>query len=224
MEPGYNRPDISLHQIIHLALGCVFYIITIMPKKVDHTERRRAFAEAAIEVIGKQGLDAVRLVDVARVAGVTTGSLTHYFNDKDQLIAAALEEVIAQAHHRGNEAAGSLFEATAAFLPLDEDGQLAARVWLAFFDQALTSNTLADIHRQYYDEFQSTLVARLSKESSAPKERLTMLADAIIAIVDGLLVRATLDPNGWPAQKQLDHLNLMLRSLLGDTMRVEEIL
>ena len=169
-------------------------------------------------------MDAVRLVDVARVAGVTTGSLTHYFNDKDQLIAAALEEVIARAHRRGTEAAGNLFEATAAFLPLDADGQLAARVWLAFFDQALTSETLADIHRQYYDEFQSSLVERLSKESKVPKERLTMLADAIIAIVDGLLVRATLDPSGWPAQKQLDHLNLMLRSLLGDTMRVEETL
>lgn len=193
-----------------------------MPKKVDHTERRQAFAQAAIEVIGKQGLDAVRLVDVARVAGVTTGSLTHYFNDKDQLIAAALEEVIAQAHRRGNEDAGSLFEAAAAFLPLDESGQLAARVWLAFFDQALTSDTLADIHRQYYDEFQASLVDRLMKESDAPKDRLIMLADAIIAIVDGLLVRATLDPNGWPAQKQLDHLNLMLRSLLSDTMRVEE--
>ncbi len=196
-----------------------------MPKKVDHTERRRVFAQAAINIIGAQGLDAVRLVDVAREAGVTTGSLTHYFNDKEQLITAALEEVIAKAHHQGNTVAGSnLFDATAAFLPLDDEGRLAARVWLAFFDQALTSETLADIHRQYYAEFQSSLVERLSKESDAPKEDLTMLADAIIAIVDGLLVRATLDPQNWPAQKQLDHLNLMLRSLLGDTIKVEETL
>jgi len=195
----------------------------IMPKKVDHTERRRAFANAAIEVIGTRGLDAVRLVDVARVAGATTGSLTHYFNDKDQLIAAALEEVISQASQRGELSSGSILEMVSSFLPLDEEGQLAARVWLAFFDRALTSDTLAAIHRQYYDEFQTNLVERLSQESNASRERLTMLADTIIAIVDGLLVRATLDPEGWPARKQLDHLDLMLRSLLGDTMKVEEI-
>ncbi|MBD3668977.1 MAG: TetR family transcriptional regulator, partial [Kangiella sp.] len=70
-----------------LALSLDFYIITIMPKKVDHKERRRAFTEAAIEVIAERGLDALRLVDVARAAGVTTGSLTHYFNDKDQSVA-----------------------------------------------------------------------------------------------------------------------------------------
>jgi AcrR family transcriptional regulator len=194
-----------------------------MPKKVDHTERRRAFANAAIEVIGTQGLDAVRLVDVARVAGATTGSLTHYFNDKDQLIAAALEEVISQASQRGELSSGGILEMVSSFLPLDEEGQFAARVWLAFFDRALTSETLAAIHRQYYDEFQTSLVERLSLESNASREQLTMLADTIIAIVDGLLVRATLDPEGWPARKQLDHLDLMLRSLLSDTMKVEEI-
>ncbi len=193
-----------------------------MPKKVDHSERRRAFAQAAIKVIGTQGLDAVRLVDVARAAGVTTGSLTHYFKDKDQLIAAALEEVIAQAQSREKRSTGGLVDALASFLPLDEEGLLAARVWLAFFDRALTSKTLSHIHRQYYDEFQTNLVAELSPEVDAPKEDLVMLADAMIAIVDGLLVRATLDPDGWPAQKQLDHLNLMLRSLLGDTLNVEE--
>lgn len=195
-----------------------------MPKKVDHTERRRTFANAAIEVIGTQGLDAVRLADVARVAGATTGSLTHYFNDKDQLIAAALEEVISQASQRGARASGSILEMVSSFLPLDEEGQLASRVWLAFFDRALTSDTLAAIHRQYYDEFQSSLIERLSLESSAPREQLAMLADAIIAIVDGLLVRATLDPEGWPARKQIDHLDLMLRSLLGDTIKLEETL
>ena len=63
---------------------------------------------------------------------------------------------------------------------------------------------------------------RLSASGNAPEEQLTMLADAIIAIVDGILVRATLDPDGWPARKQLDHLSLMLRSLLGDTINLEE--
>ncbi|MDO9125581.1 MAG: hypothetical protein Q7U42_01845, partial [Parvibaculum sp.] len=51
-----------------LAARLVFYIITIMPKKIDHDARRRDIARAAISVIGEQGIDNTRLVDVARAA------------------------------------------------------------------------------------------------------------------------------------------------------------
>src|SRR5690606_7429774 len=76
-----------------LALSFLFYIITIMPKKIDHDERRRDIARAAIAVIGEQGIDNTRLVDVARAANATTGTITHYFEDKDAVLLAALDQV-----------------------------------------------------------------------------------------------------------------------------------
>ena len=54
-----------------------FYIITVMPKLVDHDERRAKVSAAAVRAIDEQGLDRVRLVDVAKRAECTTGAVRH---------------------------------------------------------------------------------------------------------------------------------------------------
>ncbi len=193
-----------------------------MPKKVDHSERRKFLTHAAMDAIAEQGLDNVRLIDIARTAGVTTGALIHYFDDKDQLIAAALDEVIALANVQAKKAGNSLLERLSAFLPLEAHSQRAARVWLAFFSQAVGNKTLADIHRQHYEEFQTQLISHLAQLSARPYSERAALADAMIAVVDGILVRATLDPAGWPASKQLNHLEMILSPLLGHTLKKQE--
>lgn len=194
-----------------------------MPKKVDHKERRLAFTEAAIEVIAERGLDALRLVDVARAAGVTTGSLTHYFNDKDQLVAAALDHVIAESIRQIAETQGDLIATLAVFLPLEGRSQRAARVWLAFFGRSIGNETLTEVHRHYYEEFHRTLVdrLRLSEPQIAPENR-APVADIIIALIDGILVRATLDPAGWPADRQMEHMRLALAPLLARPVEREK--
>ena len=56
-----------------------------MPKVVDHSARRLAFAEAAFRVISKRGLARVTVREIASEAGFTTGALVHYFKSKDQI-------------------------------------------------------------------------------------------------------------------------------------------
>ncbi|MFN9711886.1 MAG: TetR/AcrR family transcriptional regulator, partial [Alphaproteobacteria bacterium] len=65
-----------------------------MPKQVDAESQRLSIAEAAIRVIGDGGLENARLRDVARSAGVTTGAVTHYFDGKDAVLLAALDEMV----------------------------------------------------------------------------------------------------------------------------------
>ena len=92
-----------------------------MPKKIDHELRRLDFTEAAIAVIGRQGIDNTRLVDVARAANATTGALTHYFEGKDAVLLAAFDHV-AQHILRDllTESDESLIDRAAQALPLDE--------------------------------------------------------------------------------------------------------
>lgn len=222
VQKVYGSEGSQAPPTLFFALAGDLYIISIMPKIVDHNERRRALTTAAIDVIAQRGLDNVRLVDIARAADVTTGALTHYFDDKDQLIAAALDEVIAIASARATSTRNSLFDMLSAFLPVDPEGQRAARVWLAFFGRAIGSAALADIHRQYYQEFQTQLVRQLEHNATSPPGDHAALADAMIAVVDGILVRATLDPAGWPASKQLDHLEMILAPLLGHQLKQHE--
>ena len=196
----------------------------VMPKKVNPIERRKLFAEAAISVIAEKGLENLRLVDIAREAGLTTGSLTHYFNDKDQVVAAALDHVIETALAQANSTEDGLIPALLAFLPLDRDGHAAARVWLAFFSQSIGRPSLSCMHRQYYEEFVEALVRILSSipalKSHTP-DALTMTANLLIALVDGILVRATLDPQGWPPARQVEHLTWGVNALTNATTHLE---
>lgn len=62
-----------------------------MPKIVDHQQRRDAIARAASKVIAHRGLEATKLTDIGKEAGVTTGAIRHYFEDKEAVLIAALE-------------------------------------------------------------------------------------------------------------------------------------
>ena len=65
-----------------------------MPKIVNHQKRKQAFTQATKEVIAQKGLNSVRLIDVAKSIGATTGSLGHYFSDKEDLLDSTLRELI----------------------------------------------------------------------------------------------------------------------------------
>lgn len=179
-----------------------------MPKIVDHDERRRALARAAVDAIAASGLDGVKLSDMARAAGVTTGALAHYFPDKDAVLAAALEEVCTRLLSRMEADGGRIrIEEIAEALPLDKASMKDWRVWLAYWGRAPFSESLRVIHQQYYQEIEDALTAGLAKASKTPR----LVAAAIIAAVDGVGTRATLEPDAWPPERQ----RALLSALLG---------
>ena len=191
-----------------------------MPKKIDHIERRRDFTEAAIEVIGRQGIDNTRLVDVARAAGVTTGALTHYFEGKDALLLAAFDHLAQHILQEllSDETNDDLVERAALALPLDEEGVLQWRVWLCFLGRAVADPALADINNRYYDEFREKAARILRRERDkgrlSPDFDCDMTAEAVIAVVDGLGVHAAMQPEIWTAERLQNQLEAMLRPLL----------
>lgn len=194
-----------------------------MPKQVDHDSRRRLIADAAIRVIDEMGLDAARLRDVARVGDVTTGAVTHYFASKDEVLEAALAEVVRRILE-GEEAVaasgsdGDLIDAICGFLPLTDEARRDWRVWFAFWGRAVVNERLRALHRYYYAEVTRRLTTALAARKQAgalpPDADPAMLADAVVAIIDGLGVRATLEPDEWPPDRQTATARLMLAPLL----------
>jgi len=197
-----------------------FYIITIMPKKIDHDARRRDIARAAISVIGEQGIDNTRLIDVARAANATTGTITHYFEDKDAVLLAALDHVSQNilAMLRTPEKPEDLVELTSLILPVDEANMRDWRVWMSFFSRAIGDPALARINKAYYDEFRDGLAAIIRYQQRegllAAHIDPAVTGDAIISIIDGFCIRATLEREEWPPERQRAQLEAMLRPLL----------
>jgi TetR/AcrR family transcriptional repressor of bet genes len=182
-----------------------------MPKIVDHEERRRAIASAAVDAIAANGLTGVKLTDIARMAGVTTGSIAHYFSDKDAVLAAALEEVCTRLFIEIGQPDNppSVVE-IATTLPTSEEKRKEWKVWLAYWGRAPHSPALSQIHRQYYAEIETAVAEDM--EGIHPDPHLA--AAAIIAAVDGIGTRATLEPELWPEERQVALLDQLISPII----------
>lgn len=184
-----------------------------MPKKVDHSARRTEIANATLDAIAERGLDDVRMVDIARATEATTGQLVHYFPDKDAMLLAALDEIMARllARNPARASRGDTIGEIAEALPLDAASRRDWRIWLQFWGRAMHNPTLGPRHEDYYRQITATLAASLRQHVISTKAN--ALADAIVATVDGIGVRATLEPNAWPPARQKQLLAQMLTPL-----------
>lgn len=166
-----------------------------MPKVVDPEEKRAALIAASRALVADGGVGAATLRRVASAAGCTTGTVTHWFADRQALLVASLRSA-----HR---AAGTRMLARAAeapddrarleavvweSLPLDESRMQEWRVWLAFWTEALGNPALAVENARRYDEWRALLVALLGPLSPAPDAE----ASTCMALVDGLGLRLVL--------------------------------
>lgn len=196
--------------------------MVIMPKIVDHSEQKRAIASAAIAVIGDVGMETTRLRDIAARASVTTGAITHYFDSRDAVLAAALEEIVRRNLDRGIHShpelrtSDDIIEFAAGFLPINAERRGEWRVWCAYWGRAIASEALRETHRAYYKEIGATLSGLLRELAGSAQTGVDFRAvsDAIVAAIDGLGVRVTMEPDDWPAKRQKAVLRMMLEPLL----------
>ncbi|SEG96788.1 DNA-binding transcriptional regulator YbjK [Nonomuraea solani] len=171
-----------------------------MPKKVDHVERRRHIAEAVLRIAGRDGLDGARLRDVAEEAGISLGSVQHYFGTKDEMLryvvghlGGRVTERIMAGIREGVEApsAGSFLMAMAAeMLPLDERRRAERRAGQAFTARAVGVPELVEVLRES-DRWLHGRVADLITQGQLAGEFRAGLdpgheSVALLAMIDGL--------------------------------------
>lgn len=187
-----------------------------MPKRVDKAARKQEIAGAALSAIAERGLEGVRMVDIARASGATTGQLVHYYEDKDAMLLAALEEIVERLTEWIAEPVpvDDLFEAFIDALPIHADSQRDWRIWVQFWGRAIVHPSLGRVHEAYYERITTALAGALA--AHVPKGKARDLADAISAAVDGIGIRATLEPTAWPPERQRRLLRQMLRPLMDD--------
>ncbi len=189
-----------------------------MPRFVDVEERRVEITDAAARLIARAGIGAATIRDVAAEAGLTTGSVTHYFTDKRELLLrtfqASLEGRRARRSAVGNDPMIALRATLEGVLPVDEERRRHWMVSLAFCAQAAGDDELAKAQRDAYREFHSYVTAQVARSGLAVDHRAAMVAEHLITQVDGVAIQALFDPNSWPADRQLDSLDAALRTVL----------
>lgn len=194
-----------------------------MPRTVDPDERRQLLAEAAARVIATAGIGAANLRDVAAEAGLSTGSLTHYFTDKRELLIFTLQTSLERrrASHplvETDDALADLRVLLDGVLPISEVARLHWIVTLAFAAQAAADPELADVQRVAYRRFRRTVVRLVNRAIAAsqlpPGTDADETAELIIALADGIALQCVFDPSSWPAARQREHLDRAIATLV----------
>ena len=120
-----------------------------MPKVVDSDARRTQIAEAVWRVILRGGLERASVRNVAREAGLSMGSLRHYFGTQAELLAFAMplvsERVRGRIEALDLRSCGprlAVERVLAEVLPLDDERRAEAEVWLVLTGRALVDPNL----------------------------------------------------------------------------------
>lgn len=185
-----------------------------MPKLVDHTQRRDQVASLAQEAICERGLSSLTLRDVAGRGGWSATAVTHYFRSRDDLLVYTLQHSRAQVDGRITAAIESGISPIRAIveqtLPLDAERTRRWQVWLAFWGNAIGTESLAEVQHRAQHAFRRRIAAALV--ASGFEGDTETESGRLIALIDGVAIQALFAPADWPPERQLaqfeDHLQL----------------
>jgi len=193
-----------------------------MPPKAGMREaaRRSQILRAARASIVALGYERVTVRDVAARAGVSTGTVVHYFGDKDSVLEAALLDKVQdtglalRAALAGARTAWERLERLIeASLPASDEVRDEWRLWLTFWGEATRNERLRAVserQHQRWTRFLARIIADgIAAGEFAPVEP-AVTATQVAALIDGLAVQATLHNPGLDA----DRMRLLCRDAL----------
>ncbi|ABW28014.1 TetR/AcrR family transcriptional regulator [Acaryochloris marina] len=163
---------------------------------MSQQDRRLEVSEAAWRVIVREGLDRASMRAIAQEMNCTTGVVTHYFRNKQELILFALHQVTERLKVRMQVAIENvagidrLATMLLSFLPLDQERQEILRVWVAFLGYAVGRDGLMEEHRQSAAELRAVIIQELQALQSKGLIQADLVpqveANALLALVNGI--------------------------------------
>lgn len=182
-----------------------------MPKLAAEAraERRQRFIDAAWRCAARMGYRDMTVDDVCAEAGLSKGAFYLYFPHKQSLLVALLaddashlDQLIADLDRRGSSSVDRLRRFTRVALERHEHPgrtQVRADLWAAMLTEPEVRTRVAEaVHRRRIP------LRRWIEEGIAAGELVDIPSNAfasiLLALADGLILHAALDPNGfrWP--------------------------
>ncbi|WP_409344371.1 TetR/AcrR family transcriptional regulator [Paenibacillus sp. MBLB4367] len=169
---------------------------------MNHDQRREQLAEAAWRVIRREGLEGVSVRSVADEAGMSLGSLRHYFVTQSELLAFSMRLVSERVKNRvlsmnmsGNPRT-DMEAILGELVPLDEERLAECEVWLAFVGSALANPSLRslseEVHDSLYAFFRKIVDSLIHLKLAKPGIDAKLEAMRLHALVDGLVVHGVM--------------------------------
>jgi AcrR family transcriptional regulator len=193
-----------------------------MPKIVDWDARRDEILSATWRVIARDGIAGATIRAIAREANCSRGILGHYFDDKADILGAAL----VLSHRRvgarmsgvtaGLHGLAALRAVMLEALPLDEQRDLEAQIEISFWGRALGNAELRELQHTEFDRLRDRLRGHLEEAAGRGELAggcdLALATHQLVVLIDGLSAERVLYPDRVTPQRQVQLLDHLLRS------------
>jgi len=198
-----------------------------VPVQLEVEERRRtAILDAAGRLIAERGYHAVRIADIARLVGTSTGAVHYYFPGKNDVLTAALSHTVDRAFERQSAELTRIDDAHQRLLKLI-DMQLPTvgrvrdewSVWMQFWAEATIHPELRPVHNRFYARWQETVARIVCRGQRQGVFRADADVDGVTrrltALTDGVAIQVLTGAPGMTVT--------VMRELLVDVVRQELI-
>lgn len=175
-----------------------------MVKRPSSEDRREQIAEAVWRVIRRDGMAAASVRTVADEAGMSTGSLRHFFATQSELLLFAMELVSIRVEHRiagiefDPDIRRAIRQFAEQFVPLDADRREEMQVWEAFAAASRTESALAVVRertdRTLFGHFRQFVEALSDAGFLRSGSTVECEAMRLHALVDGLAAHGVANP------------------------------
>jgi AcrR family transcriptional regulator len=191
-----------------------------VPKIVDWDAKRDEILSATWRVIARDGIARTTIRAIAHEANCSHGILSHYFNDKADILGAALvmshRRVGARMDRLADELAGldALRAVMLEALPLDDQRDLEAQIEISFWGRVLSSPDMRDLQHLEFERLWAGLRRLLEdahrKGQVASTLDLDLATHQLVALIDGLSAERVLYPSRVPPDRQVEMLDAVL--------------
>lgn len=191
---------------------------------MSQQDRRIEVSEAAWRVIVREGLDRASMRAIAQEMNCTTGVVTHYFRNKQELILFALHQVaerlqmMMQLAIENVSGVDRLKAMLLSFLPLDQERQEILRVWVAYLGYSVGRDGLLKEHQQSAAELRAVIIQELEVLQSAGLLREDLLpkveANALLALVNGVAIDSLIQTEHLEPKQQEAVIKLYIAGML----------
>src|SRR5690554_3783904 len=198
-----------------------------MPRIVNHEKKRKSIAEAAWNIIKKEGIEKASIRSVAIEAGMSAGALRHYFSTKDEMLLFIMDYYLEEGKKRSQSKNWSdnplqaVAEVLLELVPIGEEKKIETSVWLILALQSLTSDTLKEKNDEMtngmYELANSMIEILVLQGILSDSTNVKLEKSRLAVLIDGLSIHALLRSDVYTPEKVKEVIRYHLETLCDES-------
>jgi AcrR family transcriptional regulator len=188
---------------------------TAQSSRATHADRRRAeLLQAARQVVLERGMASTRVADIAKATNVSGGLIHYHFDTKDELMAAMLRATSESERQQldelvdgGGTAVERLDRVLRHYIPrtrADQSWIMWIEAWAAGLRSPVLRDILKELEAAWIDALERVIRDGVAGgEFDCPDPAAS--AERLDALLDGLMVRATVHPEAVIRKRLTEH-------------------